>query len=138
VSDHGQVLTGPVLNLGAYIGLRSASDESSGLLGGGRAGMHPRTDDQLRPMSQTPVTAFMVTDVCAGHWAEDTGFEPVRAVNPTRFPIVRLRPLGQSSVRKGTGLVIQPELRAERLGRVMPVVRGGGYGSARARTSPLH
>lgn len=35
--------------------------------------------------------------------AEDTGFEPVRAINPTRFPIVRLRPLGQSSAEKGTG-----------------------------------
>src|SRR5690606_23176685 len=40
--------------------------------------------------------------------AEDTGFEPVRAVNPTRFPIVRLRPLGQSSARKRIrGLVEQ-------------------------------
>jgi hypothetical protein len=35
--------------------------------------------------------------------AEDAGFEPARAVNPTRFPSVRHRPLGESSARKVTG-----------------------------------
>ena len=29
--------------------------------------------------------------------AEDRGFEPLRAVNPTRFPSERHRPLGESS-----------------------------------------
>ena len=35
--------------------------------------------------------------------AEDRGFEPLRAVNPTRIPSVRHRPLGESSVRNYTG-----------------------------------
>jgi hypothetical protein len=35
--------------------------------------------------------------------AEDAGFEPARAVNPTRFPSERHRPLGESSARKVTG-----------------------------------
>src|SRR4051812_32311702 len=30
--------------------------------------------------------------------AEDRGFEPLRVFSPTRFPIVRPRPLGESSV----------------------------------------
>src|SRR6478735_8384189 len=34
--------------------------------------------------------------------AEDGGFEPPRAVNPTRFPSVRHRPLGESSWRRST------------------------------------
>ena len=29
--------------------------------------------------------------------AEDRGFEPLRAINPTRFPSERHRPLGESS-----------------------------------------
>jgi hypothetical protein len=33
----------------------------------------------------------------SSHTAEDGGFEPPRAVNPTRFPSVRHRPLGESS-----------------------------------------
>ena len=37
--------------------------------------------------------------------AEDTGFEPVRGVAPTRFPIVRPRPLGESSAANPTGRV---------------------------------
>ncbi len=35
--------------------------------------------------------------------AEDAGFEPARAVNPTRFPSERHRPLGESSAEEGTG-----------------------------------
>jgi hypothetical protein len=35
--------------------------------------------------------------------AEDRGFEPLRAVNPTRIPSVRHRPLGESSARNYTG-----------------------------------
>src|SRR4051794_24965763 len=34
--------------------------------------------------------------------AEDRGFEPLRAVNPTRFPSERHRPLGESSAAKAT------------------------------------
>ena len=36
-------------------------------------------------------------------YAEDAGFEPARAVNPTRFPSERHRPLGESSTDDGTG-----------------------------------
>jgi hypothetical protein len=36
------------------------------------------------------------------HLAEDRGFEPLRAVNPTRFPSERHRPLGESSVEDHT------------------------------------
>ena len=35
--------------------------------------------------------------------AEDRGFEPLRAVNPTRFPSERHRPLGESSAEEVTG-----------------------------------
>jgi hypothetical protein len=35
--------------------------------------------------------------------AEDAGFEPARAVNPTRFPSERHRPLGESSAEESTG-----------------------------------
>ena len=35
--------------------------------------------------------------------AEDRGFEPLRAVNPTRFPSERHRPLGESSAGESTG-----------------------------------
>ena len=35
--------------------------------------------------------------------AEDAGFEPARAVNPTRFPSERHRPLGESSAGEVTG-----------------------------------
>ena len=35
--------------------------------------------------------------------AEDRGFEPLRAVNPTRFPSERHRPLGESSAGEATG-----------------------------------
>ena len=34
--------------------------------------------------------------------AEDRGFEPLRAVNPTRFPSERHRPLGESSAEERT------------------------------------
>src|SRR3954466_8822096 len=35
--------------------------------------------------------------------AEDRGFEPLRVINPTRFPIVRTRPLSESSAGEDTG-----------------------------------
>lgn len=38
--------------------------------------------------------------------AEDRGFEPLRAVNPTRFPSERHRPLGESSAQEVTGLFV--------------------------------
>ena len=34
--------------------------------------------------------------------AEDRGFEPLRAINPTRFPSERHRPLGESSAGEAT------------------------------------
>ena len=50
--------------------------------------------------------------------AEDRGFEPLRAVNPTRFPSERHRPLGESSAeestRRSTGRRNQDETRARR------------------------
>ena len=49
----------------------------------------------------------------AGHVAEDRGFEPLRAVNPTRFPSERHRPLGESSAGSvpvtAEGVEIAPE-----------------------------
>src|ERR1700754_1680672 len=39
--------------------------------------------------------------VAPGPSAEDAGFEPARAVNPTRVPGERHRPLGESSVGHG-------------------------------------
>ena len=40
--------------------------------------------------------------VRGGEVAEDRGFEPLRAVNPTRFPSERHRPLGESSAQERT------------------------------------
>ena len=48
-------------------------------------------------------TAFPQVRACL-RLAEDAGFEPARAVNPTRFPSERHRPLGESSARKVTGI----------------------------------
>jgi hypothetical protein len=45
-----------------------------------------------------PVPAFPLVSV-----AEDRGFEPLRAINPTRFPSERHRPLGESSAEECTG-----------------------------------
>ena len=44
-----------------------------------------------------------------GPSAEDRGFEPLRAVNPTRVPGERHRPLGESSVGNGSRPVVRPE-----------------------------
>src|ERR1700744_1399567 len=41
--------------------------------------------------------------------AEDAGFEPARAVNPTRVPGERHRPLGESSVAMVTEGVSAPD-----------------------------
>src|SRR6187402_1300783 len=46
-----------------------------------------------------------------GWLAEDAGFEPARAVNPTRFPSERHRPLGESSAEEGTGAAPSGEIR---------------------------
>jgi hypothetical protein len=54
--------------------------------------------------------------------AEDRGFEPLRVVNPTRFPIVRPRPLGESSAGQDT----QPRETAGALGSRASRRRGGG------------
>ena len=39
----------------------------------------------------------------AGAWRRIGGFEPPRAINPTRFPSERHRPLGESSAEEATG-----------------------------------
>ena len=47
--------------------------------------------------------------------AEDRGFEPLRAVNPTRFPSERHRPLGESSAEEATGESVGPRNRSAAL-----------------------
>ena len=42
--------------------------------------------------------------------AEDAGFEPARAVNPTRFPSERHRPLGESSAEEATRRAVGLEI----------------------------
>ncbi len=44
--------------------------------------------------------------------AEDRGFEPLRVINPTRFPIVRTRPLCESSAGEDTGAARRPRPHA--------------------------
>ena len=56
--------------------------------------------------------------------AEDRGFEPLRAVNPTRFPSERHRPLGESSAGEATG---RPALRDEIPPDLGRLVRGGSH-----------
>jgi hypothetical protein len=50
--------------------------------------------------------------------AEDRGFEPLRAVNPTRFPSERHRPLGESSAGEATCLPSPPRNRRGPRGRL--------------------
>lgn len=63
--------------------------------------------------------------------AEDRGFEPLRAINPTRVPGERHRPLGESSVGHGSGLgwvlmstvaVTGPDARRELATRAAPAI----------------
>src|SRR5262245_46472212 len=61
--------------------------------------------------------AFVLVSV-----AEDAGFEPARAVNPTRFPSERHRPLGESSAPEDT--------RNARRGRNRPGCPPGSFGRA--------
>jgi hypothetical protein len=49
------------------------------------------------PPAEVVRLAFVLVSV-----AEDAGFEPARAVNPTRFPSERHRPLGESSAGEDT------------------------------------
>ena len=63
------------------------------------AATETRTETK-RLVGWRPVVA--VSGVRLGGVAEDTRFELVRAVNPTRFPSERHRPLGESSARKIT------------------------------------
>ena len=55
-----------------------------------RPELRPETKRRVGP--DEPVPAFPLVSV-----AEDRGFEPLRAINPTRFPSERHRPLGESS-----------------------------------------
>src|SRR5689334_19018574 len=61
-----------------------------------RPELRPETKRRVGP--DEPVPAFPLVSV-----AEDRGFEPLRAINPTRFPSERHRPLGESSAGEGTG-----------------------------------
>ncbi len=63
--------------------------------------------------------------VCRFRVAEDRGFEPLRAVNPTRFPSERHRPLGESSAGEATGSPRPPRNRSR--------TGGGGPGIRVAR-----
>ena len=62
----------------------------------------------LRPILLLDVVARGATSSSTAHWshpgpsAEDRGFEPLRAINPTRVPGERHRPLGESSAGHGS------------------------------------
>ena len=62
----------------------------------------PPGEGTTSPKTRTPVGRRGRPASSLVKAAEDTGFEPVRGVAPTRFPIVRLRPLGQSSTHDDT------------------------------------
>src|SRR5690349_6017786 len=51
-----------------------------------------------QPKGGRPESMSIRTCPLGGPMAEDAGFEPARAVNPTRVPGERHRPLGESSV----------------------------------------
>ena len=61
--------------------------------------------------------------------AEDRGFEPLRAVNPTRFPSERHRPLGESSAEEATGRHGREEI-AGRVPELGPGRRPGDWWGA--------
>ncbi|CCH69312.1 hypothetical protein BN10_1480002 [Phycicoccus elongatus Lp2] len=68
-------------------------------------GQRPGMPRVARPVTaHGPRTVKGPDDVRALHQlAEDRGFEPLRVINPTRFPIVRTRPLCESSAKEDTG-----------------------------------
>lgn len=91
----------------------------------------PRNKGVLRARGAAPTLSDVLIASRVNHprssskaqLAEDRGFEPLRAVNPTRFPSERHRPLGESSAGEAT--------------RLRPV-RGNrprGHGSTSARSS---
>ena len=45
---------------------------------------------------------WSLSGIGPGRLAEDRGFEPLRVFSPTRFPIVRPRPLGESSAEESS------------------------------------
>ena len=63
--------------------------------------------------------------------AEDRGFEPLRVINPTRFPIVRTRPLCESSTGERTR---SSPPRTNRLRPQRGVGAESGAGEAQVRT----
>src|SRR5271163_4021991 len=66
--------------------------------------------------------------------AEDAGFEPARAINPTRVPGERHRPLGESSVGHGSRAPLGDDAGRNGLGRSWAVKRRSG--SSGNRTPP--
>jgi signal peptidase I len=54
-------------------------------------------DRARRPPGEQPLCVMV-----PGPSAEDAGFEPARVFSPTRFPIVRPRPLGESSASESS------------------------------------
>src|SRR3954467_14250839 len=70
-----------------------------------------------------------------GSGAEDRGFEPLRAVNPTRVPGERHRPLGEPSVGGGSGLEERPA-PAARLTSTCGLRDGAPVGGYYTRNGP--
>ena len=82
------------------LGGRPAGRAALGVRDGWRRGqvrpkLRPRGSH--RPLAEVGGLVFVLVSV-----AEDAGFEPARAVNPTRFPSERHRPLGESSAGEDT------------------------------------
>jgi hypothetical protein len=66
-----------------------------------------RLDAKRRVGAVDALPTFLLVSV-----AEDRGFEPLRAINPTRFPSERHRPLGESSAGEATGSLSGREIAA--------------------------
>ena len=71
----------------------------------GTAGFEPAT-----PRSRSECSTGLSHVPKLPHGADRVGFEPTRAVNPTRFPIVLLKPLGHRSKTERRGRDSNPRV----------------------------
>ena len=62
----------------------------------------PTETETETEMNEGPSPADLALDVCAGQRGGGYEIRTREGVNPTRFPSVRPRPLGESSVRQDT------------------------------------
>ena len=72
----------------------------------GPTGLELRLEPKRRPRARGDTCGMepaLLLVSPSNHTAEDRGFEPLRAINPTRFPSERHRPLGESSAGEATG-----------------------------------